>query len=172
VLAAGQVLALDLSVELYIVASYAPFDAEAGCYNLDWCVGVIVGRVMRLVSSGVSIVAVADCPYTSPAKAAEQARRRAAKAATSAPELDAEDEGGVSTASGKTGPPRGGEASIDVHGALQSAVIEALEGTGIVSLRSPAEAGHQMPHMCAVGQVTWTCSSSVCHCCSLVSSET
>jgi len=77
VLAAGQVLALDLSVELYIVASYAPFDAEAGCYNLDWCVGVIVGRVMRLVSSGVSIVAVADCPYV---YVARQGRRASASA--------------------------------------------------------------------------------------------
>jgi 5'-3' exonuclease len=111
----------------------------------------LVRRAMRTVAYGVPIVVVFDCPFTSPAKEEERARRRARamRAMVDANDLapsDDDDECGPA-------PSDPAASVINVHGALQDMVWAAMQAAGVSCMMSPAEADHQLAALHRLGLI-------------------
>jgi exonuclease-1 len=104
----------------------------------DSIASIAVARMVRLRRHGITVVVVADCPVTSPAKEEERARRRDAKNRAS---LAVDD------------PNHDDVPRPDVHGRLQTTVLEALRREGLTVVMAPAEADHQLAVMCDEGDL-------------------
>jgi hypothetical protein len=148
-LARGRPMGIDVSVWLHQICVFLPADSR----DPAWARAVdgLVRRAMRTVAYGVPIVVVFDCPFTSPAKAEERARRRARamRAMVDANDLapsDDDDEGGPA-------PSDPAAAVINVHGALQDMVWAAMQAAGISCVMSPAEADHQLAALHRLGLI-------------------
>ena len=134
--------------------------------------GILVRRARRLRAVGVTLVAVADCPTTSPAKETERDRRRQAKMAAAvaadpygdddeideAAEEDAAEPGmsaepPASTAASTAASTTAALGPLDVHGAFQTIVLAQLAAAGVACVMAPQEADHQLAFLCLIGMI-------------------
>jgi 5'-3' exonuclease len=148
-LARGLRIGVDLSVWLYQVAARSSDQLR----DIARMTSQVVGRATKLVKGGVAIVVVFDCPFTSPAKAEERARRRRAKARSSSSVHDDHGDDGADGDEECPPSPSAAEevAFVDVHGAFQRNVWNEMHAAGIPCIMSPAEADHQLASMCDNG---------------------